>query len=498
MASNVFNDISIERFSNYYKFVRTVSRVLSIFELKSFRGVFTEPSGESTNAAEKFLILEVQKGLRDWKDKYRCLGPSIQDGYIVVGQRISKWLKDNWNQDYFILLPANHPFTRLYISYLHYSDHAGIETTLAKLQSRFWVPGAIKIIKSIKKKCVYCRKLSETISGQSMGQVSNERMKPSPPFFHTATDLFGPLTIKDSVRRRIHGKCYGVIFVCLSSRAMYLDIVENYSTDAFLGALKRFVSIRGFPSTLHSDNGTQLTCANKQLRDVTKNFDMKEVCKFGSNEGMTWSFNKAGDAPWLNASCESLLRLVKKGLLKSMGDSVLTFAELQTVMFEVSNLLNSRPIGRKPGNSIDEGSYLCPNDFLLGRNNSSAPRGTFDLKSNYNKRLRFVQSIVNNFWKRWMRDYWHTMVVRKKWHVVKRNVSPKDIVLVKDSNTLKGTWKIAEVISVDVGRDGLVRTATLRYKIGQPGVSYKGVKDRIMERSVHRLVILIPVEEREE
>ena len=97
-----------------------------------------------------------------------------------------------------------------------------------------------------------------------------------------------------------------------------------------------------------------------------------------------------------------------------------------------------------------------------------------------------------------MRDYWHTMVVRKKWHVVKRNVSPKDIVLVKDSNTLKGTWKIAEVISVDVGRDGLVRTATLRYKIGQPGASYKGVKDRIMERSVHRLVILIPVEEREE
>ena len=498
MEFNVFNIVDIERFSNFFKFIRAVCRVLSIYKLKSFNGVFVEPTGESLKITENFVIKEVQKSLGDWNDKYKCLGPSEQDGFIVVGQRISKWLKDNWNQDYFILLPATHPFTSLYISYLHYLDHAGIEITLAKLQSRFWVPGAIKLIRSIKKKCVYCRKIDESISGQSMGQVPNERMKPSPPFFHTATDLFGPLPIKDSVRRRVHGKCYGVIFVCLSSRAIYLDIVENYSTDAFLGALKRFVSIRGFPSTLHSDNGTQLTCANKQLRDITNNFNMKEVCKFGSNEGMSWSFNKAGDAPWLNASCESLLRLVKNGLLKSMGDSVLTFAELQTVMYEVSNLINSRPIGRKPGSSIDDGSYLCPNDFLLGRNNNSAPGGTFDLKSNYSKRLKFVQSIVNNFWKRWMRDYWHTMVVRKKWHVVKRNVCPKDIVLVKDSNAVKGIWKIAEVISVDVGRDGLVRTVTLRYKICQPGISYKGSKDKMMERSVHRLVILIPVEEREE
>ena len=439
---NVFNIVNIERFSNYFKFIRAICRVVLICKLKSFKGIKVEPTGESIKDTEFFLIKEVQKSLGDWSNKYKCLGPSKQDGLIVVGQRISRWLKDNWNQEYFILLPSYHPFTKLYISYLHYRDHAGIENTLAKLQSRFWVPGAIKLIRSIKKKCVYCRRMNKSIAGQSMGQVTDERMKPSPPFFHTATDLFGPLPIKDTVRRRVHGKCYGVIFVCLSSRAVYLDIVENYSTDAFIGALKRFVSIRGFPNTLHSDNGTQLTCANKQLRDITNNFNMEEIGKFGSNEGMTWSFNKAGDAPWLNASCESLLRLVKNGLLKSMGDSVLTFAELQTVMYEVSNLINSRPIGRKPGNSMEDGSYLCPNDFLLGRNNNVSPRGTFDLKSSYSKRLKFVQSIVNNFWKRWMRDYWHTMIVRKKWHVVKRNVRPKDIVLIKDSNAIKGIWKI--------------------------------------------------------
>jgi hypothetical protein len=40
-----------------------------------------------------------------------------------------------------------------------------------------------------------------------------------------------------------------------------------------------------------------------------------------------------------------------------------TFSELQTVMFEVANLLNERPIGTKETDH-NEGSYLCPNDLI--------------------------------------------------------------------------------------------------------------------------------------
>ena len=66
----------------------------------------------------------------------------------------------------------------------------------------------------------------------------------------------------------------------------------------------------------------------------------------------------------------------------------------------------------------------------------------------------------------------------------------------KDTNTLKGNWKIAEVISVDMGRDKLVRTVKLGYKVCKPGVTYTGQKDKVMDRSVHRLVVLVPAEER--
>ena len=96
----------------------------------------------------------MQKNMTDWEVRFKRLGPTLENGIIVAGQRVSKWLKENWNQENYMLMPANHPVNRLYVSCLHSVDHAGIETTLAKLQRKFWVPGARKIIKSIKNRCV--------------------------------------------------------------------------------------------------------------------------------------------------------------------------------------------------------------------------------------------------------------------------------------------------------------------------------------------------------
>lgn len=45
------------------------------------------------------------------------MGPSVESGVIVVGQKTSKWLKENWNQKNFILIPAQHPVTRLYVEH---------------------------------------------------------------------------------------------------------------------------------------------------------------------------------------------------------------------------------------------------------------------------------------------------------------------------------------------------------------------------------------------
>ena len=235
--------------------------------------------------------------------------------------------------------------------------------TLAKLQRKFWVPGARKLIKSIKEKCVICKRVNKLKMEQQMGQLPDKRLKPSPAFYHTSLDLYGPILIRDGVKRRSRAKVYGVIFTCFSSRAVYLDLTEGYDTDSFLSTFRRFASIRGYPCTIHSDMGTQLTAASKEIRNMTEKWNTCQISQFCLNQGTTWSFNKSANAPWQNGISEALIKTVKRLLVIAVGENVLSFGELQTVMFEVAKLLNKRPIGLKPGYDINMGVYLCPNDL---------------------------------------------------------------------------------------------------------------------------------------
>lgn len=483
MEATNLSTINLERFGSYSKLLRVTCRVRAVFKCKSLKGIFKEPTVEDVNEAETMWVKEMQKDMPDWEVRFKRLGPKLNDGVIVVGERISKWLKENWNQESFVLIPSSHPVTKLYISSLHKRDHAGIETTLAKLQRKFWVPGARKVIRTIKENCVLCRKLAKKTENQCMGQVKDERLKPAPPFYHTAVDLFGPFTIKDTVKRRTHSKAYGVIFNCLATRAVYLDLAEGYNTEDFLSTFQRFIAIRGAPKFIYSDKGTQLVSASKRLGSI------------GMEEGVTWIFSRPSDAPWYNGASESLIKSVKRCLCITVGESILTFGDLQTAMFSISNMMNERPIGVKPAFNLELGSYLCPNDMLLGRSSSHCPSGIYDINGSFKRRLAFVQRIVDSFWKKWQRDYFSTMLCRQKWHITRRNVRIGDIVLVQDSNTVRGAWKLAQVIRATQGCDGNVRDVDLRYKIIKDGKGYDGSKDRFMSRSVHRLVVLLPVEE---
>ena len=55
---------------------------------------------------------------------------------------------------------------------------------------------------------------------------------------------------------------------------------------------------------------------------------------------------------------------------------------------------------------------------------------------------------------------------------------------------------MGEVAAVELGRDSLVRDVKIRYKINTEDVGYTGCKNRYLKRSVHRIVVLMPVEEK--
>ncbi|VDI48048.1 Hypothetical predicted protein [Mytilus galloprovincialis] len=209
--------------------------------------------------------------------------------------------------------------------------------------------------------------------------------------------------------------------------------------------LRRFVTVRGYPRKMISDSGSQLVAAGKELQQVVHKWDWEPIKSFGKCKGMDWVTTKSADAPWENGVSESLVKSVKKSLEVAIGTSVMTFSELQTVLFEVSNLLNERPIGTKNSDPT-EGSYLCPNDLLLGRSSIRVPNGNFNENSNYKLRWKFIQQVVQNFLEKMDTRLFSYANHSSKMAYQTKECKVGDLVIVQDSNIVRGRWKMAQII----------------------------------------------------
>ena len=119
--------------------------------------------------------------------------------------------------------------------------------------------------------------------------------------------------------------------------------------------------MRGRPAVILSDNGSQFVGAEKELRQMVGDVNEDEVKVFCGAKGMQWKFITPG-APHQNGCAEALVKTCKKALKKAVGSQVLTPLELYTVLLEVANLVNQRPIGGTP-NDQDDAIYICPNNI---------------------------------------------------------------------------------------------------------------------------------------
>ena len=63
---------------------------------------------------------------------------------------------------------------------------------------------------------------------------------------------------RGEVNKRSRGKAFGLILTCAASRAVHVDLLVDYSTDGFLQGFRRFMALRGSPSNVYSDPGSQL------------------------------------------------------------------------------------------------------------------------------------------------------------------------------------------------------------------------------------------------
>ena len=180
------------------------------------------------------------------------LHPILDDhGLLRVGGRGNQ-SKLEYSLCHPIILHGNHPVTKLLISTEHLRLlHAGPTLIAASLSRRFHIVGSRRVLRSLTRGCVPCRRTSVKPKLQMLGQLPVERLTPGLVFEHVGVDYAGPVMIKrGSVRKPTLVKAYISVFVSLTVRAVHLELVSDLTTEAFVAALRRFIARCGKPSAV--------------------------------------------------------------------------------------------------------------------------------------------------------------------------------------------------------------------------------------------------------
>lgn len=91
------------------------------------------------------------------------------------------------------------------------------------------------------------------------------------PFLVTGVDFAGPFRVKESIRRNAPVTiAYLSLFLCLSTEALFLELVPALTTQVFIDTLKIFIARRGTPSLIVSDWGTDFIDTANYPREVDK------------------------------------------------------------------------------------------------------------------------------------------------------------------------------------------------------------------------------------
>ena len=496
-----FSD-SVNRCGSTEVMVGAMARILSVLRAKSFSGGHAgNVTPEVRREAFKLALQEAQctawKSEKDISLQFRQIRPVMENGLWTVGSRDPR--KYFLSVDFMpqILLPFDHTLTlHLMIDAHRQSAHGGRDRTLSRFRARFHTSRAVKLAERICGKCQKCKLIKVKLLEQRMGDMPPERFTPSTPFSSSVLDLFGPYDIRDAVNRRGTSKVWGVIFVDLTCRAVHIEITAGYDTSNFLLAFQRFAALRGWPSHVYSDPGTQLKGASGEVTEPWKVLGTEGVMTTLSKNGTRWTFGPA-DSPWYQGAAESLIKSAKAAISLSIKNKRMGLAELLTVFTQSANLLNERPIGYMPGLD-NQLTILTPNNLLLGRSTAANPGFSDPLTPSLEQRLSTVRDAIDSFWYHWTELYAPTLIHQAKWLHESRPLQKDDIVLVADSNVMKGEYRVAVVHAVHPSKDGIIRRVSIRYMIYRTLTADMKLKDgrpSIVERSVQRLALLVPVNE---
>ena len=314
------------------------------------------------------------------------MDPVLDGGLLRVGGRLNKAAIPEDNKHPLILSKDQH-ISDLILRHIHLQlGHGGRNHVLSAARRKYWITSGPTAVRKIISRCLICKLHGGKAGEQKMADLPEERVVPDlPPFTNVGVDYFGPVDVR---RGRSIVKRYGVVFTCMTSRAVHLEVAYSLDTDSCINALRRFICRRGQVSHLRSDNGTNFVSAERELREALASLNPDRIERALSKRGIKWSFNPPAGSHH-GGAWERMIRMIRKILCSVLRQQTLDDEGFHTVLCEAEAMLNDRPITRLSEDPNDL-EALTPNHLLLLKGKPVLPldcstKGMFMLGEDGNK-----------------------------------------------------------------------------------------------------------------
>lgn len=341
--------------------------------------------------------------------------------------------------------------------------HGGPQSMMFFLRNWFWIPKLRQEAKCCVKTRTQCTREAQITARQIMAELPQIRIKLAPPFQHVGVDMAGPYILKITDKFNMNTRAptlpdmkgWIAVFVCLVTRAVHLEPTEGMSTDDFLQAYQRFVSRRGNPAIVFSDNGTNFVGAQGELKKFknVKMWESEEIQDFVHAQETEWHFITPS-APHDGGVWKAAVKSMKYHLKRVMGSQKYSLQGITTLLTSVETCLNSKPL-RFPMHEKAEENH-----------------------GSLQKLFKYSQIQIQLFWKQWSNEYLHTLMQMLKWREEQKNLEEGQLVLIKSDNVPPTYWAMGKIVKTHVGADAKVRSITLCTQTGE------------LERSIRKLCVL--------
>ncbi|XP_039306359.1 uncharacterized protein LOC120358020 [Solenopsis invicta] len=471
----------INRYSSLVKLYRitaTCQRAVSRFKRCTAMSTFGPLTTQELVDAKFYWVKEIQRasfqGDLQLLSKGRPISKSSPlvrltpfldaKGLLRVGGRL-QFSSLSQDEKHPLILPRESTLTSLIIRDAHLRTlHGGTQITLSLLRSEYWIIGGRAPVRSLIIKCVKCARYRQTRAKQLMGQLPATRVSPNRPFEHTGIDYAGPFVTKTWKGKNARTyKSYIAVFVCFSTSAVHLELVTDYTAEAFIAAYKRFTSRRGICVTLSSDCGTTLKGSDAELRRLFSQSteESTKLATLLANDGTQWKFNPPS-APHFGGKWEAGVKSVKYHLRRVIGDTLLTYEEMTTLLSQVESVLNSRPLCPLTDDP-DDLNALTPGHFLLGSAPVIVPEPSLDtVKLSRLSRWQLVRQKLESFWSQWSKECLQRYLSVYKWNRVNKSLEKGTLVLVVYDRYPPSKWPLGRIIQTHPGKDGHTRVVTIQ------------------------------------